>query len=287
MPPNRQAVLHHPLTRIIIGLALTLGIGIAAFIGIQQILNLTSLRQSDKDPISGTVLAALVCIVYVLLYQRYEKRKVTELSTRKLPQYLLAGILIGASITAATILTEYLAHYLSITATRPFLPLLPNLWNTFVNSIVAELLIIGIVFRIAETWLGSYITLAILFVVFIILHLSATGDSPVSAICVALHAAFLCTTSYMYTRSLWTPIAIHFAWDFSFAAIYGASINGYTMDNSLLQTSINGPDWLTGGYFGPQGSIQAGLLCLLTGALLLNRCRRHQQILPPPFRKTR
>jgi membrane protease YdiL (CAAX protease family) len=284
MKPN--AFLHHPITRIVTGIALTLGIGLAAMLGMQHLLSRTDLPQSDKDPIAGTVFAFLVCAIYILLYQRYEKRKITELSTPQLPQYLTGGILLGAGLASTVILIQYLTHVLTVTTTRSFLPLLPALWNTFVNSIIAETLIIGIFFRLTEEWLGSWLALLILALLFITLHITAPGATIISAIAVAMHSAFLGST-YIYTRSLWAPIAIHFAWDFSFAALYGTSINGYTMDDSLLDTSANGSDLLTGGYFGPQGSIQAAILCLLTGLIFLHLSRKHNQIIQSSFRKAR
>ena len=274
-----------PLTRIVIGLALCLGIGLVAMLGMQQLLSHTVLPAEDKDPISGTLFAFFVCLIYILLYQRLEKRKITELSTAKLPRHLAAGILLGAALAAAIVLIQYLAHSLTVTDTRYFLPLLPNLWNTFVDSTIAEVLIIGIFFRIFEEWLGSYLALSILIVIFFALHITAPGATIISAACVAMHAALLNATSYIYTRSLWTPIAIHFAWDFSFAALAGASVNGNTLDGSLLVTTASGPDLLTGGYFGPQGSIQAGLLCLLTGILLRQGSRKRHRLIQPPFRK--
>jgi membrane protease YdiL (CAAX protease family) len=278
-PTRLPAFLTFPLTRIVIGLALCLGIGVAAMLGMQQLLNHSSLSQEDKDPISGTLFAFLVCATYIFLYQRLEKRKITELSTPRLPQRLAAGILLGATLAAAIVLIQYLAHSLTVTATRSLLPLLPNLWNTFVNSTIAEVLIIGIFFRIIEEWLGTYIALTILIVTFFVLHITAPGATVISAACVAMHAALLNAASYIYTRSLWVPISIHFAWDFSFAAIAGASVNGNTFDNSLLATTANGPDLFTGGYFGPQGSIQAGLLCLLTGAMLLRLSQKNNHII--------
>jgi membrane protease YdiL (CAAX protease family) len=284
MPAKLHPILHHPLTRIVIGLTLCLGIGLAAMLGMQRLLNLTSLPSSEKDPISGTVFAFLVCVVYILLYQRYENRKITELSTPKLPQHLAAGALLGAGLAAAVTLIQYLTHVLTVIETRPFLPLLPTLWNIFVDAIIAETLIVGVVFRIIQDWLGSYLALVVLFATFFILHITAPGATPISAACVSMHT-FLCCTAFIYTGSLWLPIAIHFAWDFSFAALYGAPINSYTMDDSLLNTNTNGPDLISGGYFGPQGSIQAGLLCLFTGALLLQISRKQNLIIRPSFRK--
>ena len=99
--PTPSKLLHHPLTRLVIGLALTLGIGLAGMYGTQQLLGATSLSQSDKDPISGTVFAILVCAIYILLYRRYENRTVTELSSRPLLRYLIGGILVGAGLASA------------------------------------------------------------------------------------------------------------------------------------------------------------------------------------------
>ncbi len=287
MPLTRQAILHHPITRIVVGLALTLGIGLPAMLATQSLLSRTTLPQSDIDPIAGTVFAIVVCAIYIFLYQRYEKRQVTELSTRHLPRYLAGGILLGAGLASAVVLIQYFTHVLTVTTTRPFLPLLLTLWNIFVNSTVVEVLIIGIFFRLTEQWLGSWLALLILVIVFVALHITAPGATIISAIAVSMHAAFLLGPTYIYTRSLWVPIAIHFAWDFSYAALYGASINGYTMDNSLLYTTTNGSELWTGGYFGPQGSIQAAALCLLTGFIFLNLSRRHNRIVQPSFKKPR
>ena len=37
MPLTRQAILHHPITRIVVGLALTLGIGLPAMLATQSL----------------------------------------------------------------------------------------------------------------------------------------------------------------------------------------------------------------------------------------------------------
>ncbi|HEV3411636.1 MAG TPA: CPBP family intramembrane glutamic endopeptidase [Puia sp.] len=282
-----RAIFRHPLTRIVIGLALTLGIGLPAMLGTQSLLSLTSLPQSDKDPIAGTVFAFLVCTIYILLYRRYEKRRVTELSTRHIARFLTGGILLGAGLASAIVLIQFYTHVLTVTSTRSFLPLLPNLWNTFVNSTIAEVLIIGIFFRLTEEWLGSYLALLLLAIIFVALHITAPGATIISAIAVSMHSAFLLGPIFMYTRSLWPPIAIHFAWDFCFAGIYGTSINNYTMDTSLLNTTTNGSELLTGGYFGPQGSVQAAALCLITGLIFLQLSRKNNRVIQPTFQKRR
>jgi hypothetical protein len=279
-PVDIKAILYFPVTRIIVGLAACLGIGLLGMEGTHSVLEKTSIPENWKDPITGTVFAILVIVLYIQLYRRYENRKVTELSAARFPRSVISGILLGAALATLIILVQHLGHAYDITATRPFVPVLPNCWNTFVNAVVAEMLIVGIVFRISEDWLGTYLALAILVVLFFFLHITAPGATPVSALAVSMHAAFLLGPAFIFTRSLWFPIAIHFAWDFSFAAIYGASINGYTMDNSLFQSRIDGSGLLTGGYFGPQGSLQAALFCLIAGMIFIRASRRRGNIKP-------
>jgi membrane protease YdiL (CAAX protease family) len=287
-PPPTSALktlLYFPVTRIVIGLTLCIGIGLLGQQAMYLALNHSSLPATTKDPISGSIFAFLVCAIYITLYKRYEKRKVTELSARRLPFYLTLGILLGTGLASLSILVEYFYHDFVVVAIRPILPLVPTGLNTFVNAITAEVLIIGVLFRIMEDSLGSYFTLIILVIIFFILHIGAPGATAASAIAVSMHAALLLGSSYIYTRNLWLPITIHFAWDFSLAAIYGASVSGYTMTNSLLDTKIKGPTLLTGGYFGPQGSIQAALLCLISGIILLHLSRRQNKIKKAFFHK--
>jgi len=286
MPPRSgpNPILYSPITRMIIGLAICLGIGLLGLQATQFVLARTPAPQSLKDPIAGTVFAFLVVILYVSLYQWYENRRVQELSASGAPGRILGGVLLGAALASLTMLVQYCAHAYSITATRPIGPVLPILWNTFVNATIAEILIIGIIFRILEDWIGTYLSLAILVVIFFILHVTGAGATPLSALGVTMHAALLLAPVYIYTRSLWAPIAIHFAWDFSFAGIYGTAIKGYTMDHSIFQSQSIGSSLLTGGYFGPQGSIGAALLCLISGIIFLQLSSRRGNIKPPSTR---
>ncbi|HXD76957.1 MAG TPA: CPBP family intramembrane glutamic endopeptidase [Puia sp.] len=278
---RQNAVVGFPLVRMVIGIAICLGLGLLGMQLTQLLLQHTSLPGDIRDPIAGTVFAILVLVLYRALYQGYENREIAELSTRQLGSVLTGGILLGFTIASAVIAIQYLAHVYTIVATRSFAPVLPNLWSTFVNATIAEIIIIGIVFRLVEDWLGSYLALAILVVLFFILHITAPGATPFSAFAVSMHAAFLLAPAYLFSRKLWLPVAIHFAWDFAFAGVYGAAVNQYTLDTSVFQSQILGSDLLTGGYFGPQGSVQAAGLCLVTGFIFIRLAQRRGNIKSP------
>jgi CAAX protease family protein len=63
---------------------------------------------------------------------------------------------------------------------------------------------------------------------------------------------------YLRTLALWLPLGIHFAWNYVQKYVLGFPVSGLAFPNSILQAKIAGPVWLTGGAYGPEGSI----LCL-------------------------
>ena len=148
-------------------------------------------------------------------------------------------------------------------------------------AIFEEVLFPGIVFRITEEKLGSYIALAVSALIFGALHLLNPNSTLVSGLAVAIEAGLLLGASYMYTRNLWFPIAIHFAWNFTQSGIYGASTSGGAVTKSLLTSKIAGPVMITGGQFGPEGSVQAVIFCSIATVILMVLSHRQNKIIKP------
>jgi uncharacterized protein len=135
-----------------------------------------------------------------------------------------------------------------------------------------------------EEKLGSYISLTISSVIFGVLHLANPHTTLLSSLCITA-AGFLMGSAFIYSRNLWFPIALHFAWNFTQSGIYGAITSGNEKTNSLLEAKIKGSEIITGGAFGPEGSIQATLLCFIASVLLLMICRRQNKIVKPYWKK--
>ncbi len=67
--------------------------------------------------------------------------------------------------------------------------------------------------------------------------------------------------------SLWGIFAVHSAWNWALANLFGLEVSGLPLQvQPLLNLSEAGPDWLTGGLFGPEGGIMVTLI-LLAGIL--------------------
>jgi membrane protease YdiL (CAAX protease family) len=60
--------------------------------------------------------------------------------------------------------------------------------------------------------------------------------------------------AYLKTGQLWLPIGLHLGWNFFQASIFGFAASGQDSPSLISQTPI-GPEWLSGGEFGAEGSI--------------------------------
>lgn len=69
--------------------------------------------------------------------------------------------------------------------------------------------------------------------------------------------------AYLRTRSLWMPIGMHFIWNFLLDFLLGLPVSGLNLTTSVLTARVQGPVWLTGGDYGPEGGFLATIAILL------------------------
>jgi len=70
------------------------------------------------------------------------------------------------------------------------------------------------------------------------------------------------------TGTLWFALGFHAAWDWAETFFYGTPDSGLLGVGRYLNTSVQGPKWLTGGSAGPEGSVIAFLVLLLCALLV-------------------
>ncbi len=76
-------------------------------------------------------------------------------------------------------------------------------------------------------------------------------------------AGVLLSMAYLRTRSLWLPIALHTAWNWMIAGPLDLQVSGLELfDAPLYEPRSLGPEWVSGGSFGPEAGI-SGLIALL------------------------
>ncbi|MDZ5471345.1 CPBP family intramembrane glutamic endopeptidase [Bacillus sp. 31A1R] len=60
--------------------------------------------------------------------------------------------------------------------------------------------------------------------------------------------------AFVYTRKIWFPWALHFAWNYIQAPILGFPVSGFEVDG-IFKLNLLDHTWLSGGLYGPEGGI--------------------------------
>src|SRR5215203_3598908 len=282
--PGWQSVVF--LVRIMLAVVVV-GVPVAgAQVAVKLLRNAFSLGGSVPAIYYASYLIVSVLVAY-LVYWAYvrmvERRPVTELSGPGALRELGIGVLIGAALVAATVGIMWLLGYYRVTQANAWTVAFALLANDGAGAFVEEIILRGIVFRITEERLGTWLALVISVVLFSLLHLASPGATVASTIVVGLEAGVLLSAAYVLTRRLWLAIGIHFAWDFAQDYVFGL---GRSADG-LVRAQLTGPGYLSGGSAGIEGSILALILCLLVSAFLLVRSARKGNIVRPSFGRGR
>jgi len=134
-------------------------------------------------------------------------------------------------------------------------------------ALFEELLFHGYPFQTLIEGIGPYPALLLLSVVFSLFHRANPGFNLLGSINIGL-AGLLLGVGLLRTRALWLPIGIHFAWNL-FQAAFSFPISGFALGDGPFHAQLGGPELLSGGSFGPEGSIIATLVFFLAIAFLV------------------
>jgi membrane protease YdiL (CAAX protease family) len=104
-------------------------------------------------------------------------------------------------------------------------------------------------------------------VVFGAAHLGNPGENVLGIVQVVATGLFFCLI-IRRTGNLWFAVGFHAAWDWAETFFYGTPDSGLLGVGRLLNTSVQGPNWITGGSAGPEGSVFAFFVLLIFALLV-------------------
>ena len=243
---------------------------------------------NNLKAMSATGIATLLVVLpyllaYIVLAKLIERRKREELAWRKFPQ-LLWGLL--AALLLFSVVTFELwaagAYTVQDVGDAP-------LWTLFlltavVPGITEEIVSRGILFRLTEEGLGTWIALAVSALFFGFAHAANPGATWWTSLAISIEAGVLFGLLYHVTRSLWWCIGLHAGWNFVQGAVFGIPVSGIPVDG-LAESTLQGPDWLDGGGFGAEASVLAVLTCCIASLLLARRMLREGSVIRPFWKR--
>lgn len=115
-----------------------------------------------------------------------------------------------------------------------------------------------------KPWLG----LVISSILFALLHSGNSGASPLAIINIVFFGILL-ALFVLRQNSLWAACGWHSAWNWGTASIYGLEVSGSEKLGSILNVSSSGPEYLSGGSFGPEASVITTIVLIIGIVILL------------------
>ena len=137
-----------------------------------------------------------------------------------------------------------------------------------------ELLTRGYLFSLLRERFGPRPAIVSTAMLFGVMHLENAGATLQSVTLVAIAGIFL-GTILVSLESLYAAWSAHVAWNFVMAGVMHTSVSGIGMGAPNYRTVDAGPDWATGGAWGPEAGIFAGAGMALAVLFLLRRGNRH------------
>jgi membrane protease YdiL (CAAX protease family) len=273
-------VLYFPLTRIVIGLGLF--ITVPALINqwvLKPVLSLFIPVESAEQLVRWTISIFLLIFIYVILFKIYEKRRISEFAIRYAGSENLIGFITGGLLVGSIILVFILSGSISFTLLNPVTMVFKPLILFILLALLEEIIFRGIIYRITELYLGTWLALAISACLFGIVHMT-NEHADFLGILSAASGGILLGALFTYRGRLWLPLSVHVGWNF-FQYFFGLPVSGLEDFQYFMNASREGPAWFVGSGFGMENSLITIFLVLVLSGLLLRRIITLGQIRKP------
>lgn len=273
-----KSIFYFPVSKIIIAITFCF----ALFLGVQNFISKPIFYSLISSKEIGTTIINYISVIvllltYYFLFHFYDKRKITELSIKHFPKDFIGGLIFGFSTLSLVILILYFGGSYKVIGISNYSFLIAPLSSLVIAALLEEVFFRLIIYRILETWIGTYWTLPLISIVFTIPHLFNDNVSLLSVL-ILLIFGFAHSIMYNYTKRLWLPFAFHLGWNFA-QPFYGSNLSGLEDVGSIIKAKFEGPKMLIGSNFGIEDSILSIILLAIISFIFLTLSIREGKII--------
>ncbi len=194
------------------------------------------------------------------------------------------GLAIGWAVIVGVMLMNaaFGQVFVQFSAAAPFWgKLLRELSVLGTEALMLEIAFRGYAFKKLAQAVSGFGATLLAGVGFALLRLHTPGATPI-AVWISGVAAIVLSIARLRTGGLWMPWGLHAGWLVSIALLFGQPLAGHRSASAVIHTSVNAPLWISGGEYGPEGSLVA-LLLLGVALYFVLRIRRSIAATPQPF----
>ena len=214
----------------------------------------------------ATAAASLgILALYVLVVRWFEKEWAPDILSNKWAPHLLLGLAIGALFF---VLVVGVMRFFGICSLEKLSFDGKAQWEAFMMffgvAVGEEVLFRGVLYKWIDKRWGMWVALVVSGLVFGLVHVTNDNATLWSGFAIAIEAGLLLGAAYKWSGTLWLPIGIHWAWNYTQGNIFGFAVSGNDAGSMWFKVTTQGPDLLTGGPFGAEASI----ICVVLGAAI-------------------
>ncbi len=270
--------------RLIIFALLTI-VALIVFVGVAFALFQTASVVTSAEGVMATSLAMACALIvsHAVMLRWVERAPWATVGLGRSdarPALLGRGFLLGALAIGIPSVMLLGAHLLRADAS----PGTPDQWWRFAGTLTLmllpaalweELAFRGYFFAVLRREIGAPGALAVTSVLFGLIH-AANPHSGIQPVLLVTLAGVFLGSIVLATGSLYAAWVAHFAWNWVMAVLLHTDVSGFLPSPPPEYRVVDaGPDWITGGPWGPEGGAAAGLGMLSAlGLLFARRARR-------------
>jgi membrane protease YdiL (CAAX protease family) len=184
------------------------------------------------------------------------------------------GVLLSLLMISLVFVVEFVLGYVHLTwsgqglraiAASLAMSLLVFLWFGFGE----ELLFRGYFFQTLIEGSNKYVAVLVMSALFGAAHI-ANPNATVLGVANTILAGVWLSVAYLKTRTLWFPTALHATWNFFQGYVYSFPVSGMKLGGRpLFVLDQSGPEWVTGGAYGPEAGVLTTLVLLFAVLFIL------------------
>ena len=228
--------------------------------------SLPTTSEALSTAVHTAITVGLAFLAYKILIRHLGEHPRDDLPAKGAVTQLSLGLLAGTILFSIVVGVAALTGAYRILGCCSTAELVRDVFGAAISAgFMEELLFRGILFRWIEEFGGSWTALIITSALFGLIHIINPNATWFSSLAIAVEAGILLGGAYMLTRSLWMPMGLHAAWNFTQGFVFSVPVSG-TEEHGLVTAKLSGPLLLSGGSFGLEASIIAVVVCTAAGA---------------------
>jgi len=238
---------------------------------------------TNIDIVRMVVTIPLLLLSYAWYCRVVEKRKALEISLPGAGKEWAAGVLVAATLVVLLVALISVFGSFEITGYRPAGILLKNALVFAMGSLFQDLILICILYRLLEEYAGTWVALLTSLLIFAFAH-AANPNQTLGSTIFLLFSSIILVAPFILTRRIWLGWGIHAGWNFMQAGVFGMANSGILFPGWMV-TKVGGPQWLTGGAIGLEGSYLSVGADLAIGLVLMYFAIKAGNIVKPRWKR--